>query len=295
MTTRQDDLLKGTLRRMADRVGDADTLGERLAKEAVRGADRRRTRRIAIGTAGGVAVVSLASIAFVGVGHDGSGPGAVRPVASGSPTRPLRLPPNTASELALVRACMVDDPFIPGGSPTDPTTLTGPGTHVADFRILVTYHDARGQIVLLGSTAAHRECSLDTHGRPSPVDRTPRQTANTWQPGFSSFTGVISLDENGGDTIDGHGLSRGGIATKGIEQHVGGRVRPDVARVTFTMPDGRTTDAAVSHGFYQWRITKTGPVHGLSEQKPLIIRAYDRAGRLLTTVRTRIDAELARP
>jgi hypothetical protein len=297
--TRQDEVLKDTLHRMAGRAGDAEPIGERLAERALRGADRRSHRRIGAGiavAAVGVVAVSLTPVVLGGDGHGGSGM-TTRPVASDGPTRHVTLPPNTAAELAVVRTCMVGDPDILDitADPASPGNMTGPGTHVADFRVLATYRDSLGRLVLLGSSVAQRTCSLDFRGRPRGVDGFSHQTANPWQPGLSAFTGAISLDEQQGDTIDGHGVGENGVAANGLEQHIAGRVRPDVARVTFTLPDGRTRDAAVSHGFFAWRIAKPRPVKATSGEKPLIVRAYDRTGRVLTTVRTTIDAELARP
>ncbi|MCO5968097.1 hypothetical protein [Actinoallomurus soli] len=296
MTTRQDEVLKETLHRMAGRVTDADPAGERLAGHALRGAERRRTRRIAAGTTAGVAAITLASIAVAGGGRDRAEPEAVRPVTSGSPTHHLRLPSNTAAERAVVRACMTTDPDVPDiTAADDPGEMTGPGTRIADFRVLVTYRDPLGQAVLLGSTVAHRTCDLDTRGRPTATDRMTHQTANAWQPSLSSATRVISLDDGREDILHRSDMTGDDKTPHGVQAEFAGRVRPDVTRVTFTLPDGRTSDAAVAHGFFLWRKrTDTPvPVRDLSPYRTLVIRAYDHGGRLLTTVRTQISAALA--
>ncbi|MEV5707734.1 hypothetical protein [Actinoallomurus sp. NPDC052274] len=298
MTMRQDETLKDTLHQMAGRVADTDPVGDRLAGRALRGAERRRTRRIAAGTTAGIAAIALASIAITGGGPDRAEPEAVRPMTADTPTGHSRLPSNTAAELDVVRACMVDDPSVPGISADDDGVgdKTGAGTHVADFRVLVTYRDSLGQAVLLGSTVAHRTCALDNRGLPTAIDRIPHQTANTWQPSLSSFTGVISLDDDTQEPVlHRSDLTRGDLTPYGVQAEVAGRVRPDVTRVTFALPDGRTSNAAVSHGFFLWRkrTDTSAPVREGSPDKTLVIRAYDRGGRVLKTVHTKISATLA--
>ncbi|MEV0402483.1 hypothetical protein [Actinoallomurus sp. NPDC050550] len=296
MTARQDEMLEETLRRMADHTEAGQGLSERLADRALRGAARRRAARFGAGAV--VAAGGVAAVALVPIGHGGGGsrPAAgPREVASATTYGHAVLPANTAAQLATVRACMVGDPDIP--SPSLPRRIgevdpgrTGPGTHVRDFRILVAYRDSRGQAVFLGSTVAHRVCSLDNSGRPSPSDRIPGQTANSWGR-FPAFTGPIVMDDQAGGVLGTKEQSRSRADAEGIEEHVAGRVTPDVARVTFTLPDGRTQDAAVSSGFFLWRAARTGAsLAGAGQERQVTVRAYDRGGRVLKTLMTRIDA-----
>ncbi|GAA4622319.1 hypothetical protein GCM10023196_014020 [Actinoallomurus vinaceus] len=294
MTVRQNEMLEDTLRRMADRTEAGEGLPERLAEQALRGASRRRAARIGVGAVaavGGVAAVALMPIAS-GDGRATPVAARPRPVATGRAV----LPANTAAQLAMVRACMVGDPNIPS-PPRRPTPgaaadhgRTGPGTHVRDFRVLATYRDSRGQAVFLGSTVAHRVCNLDTSGRPSPSDRTPGQTAVNWWH-FPAFTGPISLEDQAGGVLSTKEQSRSRAYAEGIEEHLAGCVTPDVARVTVTLPGGRAQDAAVSNGFFLWRAARTGAsLAGAGQEKEVIVRAYDRGGRVLKTVTRRVDA-----
>ncbi|MBB6397546.1 hypothetical protein BKA00_004460 [Actinomadura coerulea] len=171
----------------------------------------------------------------------------------------VALPANTPDQLALVRSCMVGDPLISVPDPSDPRSeakVTGPGTHVADFRVLATSdRDSRGRTVLLGSRAAYRLCLLDRAGRPSSNDQSLHQAAKVWGVSLADVPDNVICDDTGGGTLD----SAKPDAEPGWETHVSGRVPVrGGTRVIFTASDGRSAEAPVTDRFFVLRRTGTG-------------------------------------
>lgn len=298
MDTREHDLLSRTLHGLAETAPQDPELGPRFAEKAWLDAARRRTTRtamISVMAAAAVATMITAPLAFRGSGSEvspatGRSPKPIRTLAAPSI---VRLPANTPAQLAIVRACMVGDPSIP--LPNQPLTQgkqTGPGTHVADFRVLATSKmDIKGQVVLIGSVVAHRVCQLDPSGRPAAYERIPHQTANPWQVPLATHVHDFVFDDGGGGQFGEKDQTFAQIVKAGWSSGIAGRTAPAAARITFTSMTGRSLEATVKDGFFIVRHLGEGL---MPEGPPVsaVVRLYAADGHLLTSRQVSVDANL---
>ncbi|HEX6360901.1 hypothetical protein [Actinophytocola sp.] len=133
--------------------------------------------------------------------------------------------------------------------------------------------DAAGRVALLYSDRVAVVCTLDT----------PPTGYNPGGGGFGDFTPPVGLDTSlasaGGDVAGNKSQYAGQPGT----DQFGGRVSPEVAKVTVTV-GADSVDASVANGTFLARVLHPTDWLIPENRRALVLRAYDKNGTLLAEV-----------